>query len=80
MSSVVRTIPEIEWNTKAIHYADPIGMCNSVISELHELGDMIEPLDINDHERDFIEGMISAYTSVLMMLGVDNVPVVSENC
>ena len=80
MSSVVRTIPEIEWNTKAIHYADPIGMCDSVIKELHELGDMIEPMDINDSDRDFIEGMISAYTSVLMMLGVDNVPVVSENC
>ena len=80
MSSVTRTIPEIEWNTKAIHYADPIGMCNSVISELPELGDMIEGLDENDYDKDFIEGMISAYTSVLLMLGVDSVPVVSENC
>jgi hypothetical protein len=55
-------------------------MCNSLIEELHELGDMLEPLDDNDFDKDFIEGMISAYTNVLTRLGVVNVPLIGDNC
>lgn len=77
---VEHTIPEIEWDTKAINYADPIGMCNSLIEELHELGDMLEPLDDNDFDKDFIEGMVAAYTNVLTRLGVVNIPVIGDNC
>ena len=71
---------DLEWDTKAIHYADPIGLCNTLINELHELGAMIEPLDINDYDKDFMEGMVSAYTSVLNMLGCPNIPVIGDNC
>ena len=76
----MHTIPPIEWDKKAIHYADPIGLCERLIKELHELGDELEQRDPNDHDFDFIEGMISAHTTTLYMLGVDNVPVVGSNC
>jgi hypothetical protein len=78
--SELHTIPPIEWDTKAIHYADPIGLCNRLIEELHELGDELEMRDADDSDRDFIEGMISAHTATLTMLGVDNIPVVGSNC
>jgi uncharacterized protein (DUF305 family) len=74
------TIPPIEWDKTAIHYADPIGLCERLLEELHELGDELENRDPNDHDLDFIEGMIAAHTATLSMLGVDNIPVVGSNC
>ena len=76
----LHTIPEIEWDKKAIHYADPIGLCNRLIEELHELGDELEKRDPNEHDFDFIEGMIAAHTTTLTLLGVENIPVVGSNC
>ena len=76
----LHTIPEIEWDKTAIHYADPIGLCNRLIEELHELGDELEQRNPEDHDFDFIEGMISAHTATLSMLGVANIPVVGSNC
>lgn len=76
----MHTIPPIEWDKKAIHYADPIGLCERLIKELHELGDELELRDPNDHDFDFIEGMIAAHTTTLSMLGVANIPVVGSNC
>ncbi len=76
----MHTIPPIEWDKKAIHYVDPFGLCERLIKELHELGDELELRDSDDSDRDFIEGMISAHTSTLSMLGVANIPVVGSNC
>lgn len=78
--SQLHTIPEIEWDKTAIHYADPIGLCNRLIEELHELGDELENRDPNESDYDFIEGMIASHTATLSMLGVDNIPVVGSNC
>ena len=78
--SELHTIPPIEWNKTARHYADPIGLCNRLIEELHDLGDELEKRDPNDSDFDFIEGMISAHTTTLTLLGVDNIPVVGSNC
>ena len=76
----LHTIPPIEWDKTARHYADPIGLCNRLIEELHDLGDELEKRDPNDSDFDFIEGMISAHTATLTMLGVANIPVVGSNC
>ena len=76
----LHTIPPIEWDKTATHYADPIGLCNRLIEELHDLGDELEKRDPNDSDFDFIEGMISAHTTTLSLLGVANIPVVGSNC
>ena len=78
----LHTIPEIEWDKTAIHYADPIGLCKRLIEELHELGDELESrqADGSTDDLDFIEGMIAAHTTTLSLLGVDNIPVVGSNC
>lgn len=76
----LHTIPPIEWNTKAIHYADPIGLANRLIEELHDLGDELEKWEQGGDQTDFIEGMIAAHTTTLSLMGVDNIPVVGSNC
>ena len=78
----LHTIPPIEWDKTARHYADPIGLANRLIEELHDLGDELESrqADGSTDDLDFIEGMIAAHTTTLSLMGVDNIPVVGSNC